>query len=62
MKTLVVYHKDSYYKFDDLYKRHVFELGACSILKVFEVDKITGEDRMVACFKEWCYFLIDEQV
>lgn len=59
MKTLIVYIKESYYKFPELYAKHVYSLGD-HMLHVFEVSKIDGEETLVASFRNWDYFIIEE--
>lgn len=61
MKTLIVYIKDSYYKFHELYKKHVYEITDVGLLKVYTLDPHTGEEVLEACFNQWTYFLIDEE-
>jgi hypothetical protein len=60
MKTLIVYTKDSFYKYPDLFTLHCYEITEDKILKVSRRDLTTGEERENAVFKEWDYFVIEE--
>jgi len=58
LKTLKVYCGDSYFIYHDLYSLHLFEIGEA--LQVFKIDKVTGQEHLTACFKNWDYLLIEE--
>ncbi len=60
MKTLTVYIKDSFHKYPDLYKFNRFEINEYKELVVHQTDMITGEEYLVAQFRTWDYFLIEE--
>lgn len=60
MKTLIVYTKDSYYKYNDIYLLHCFHVNENNILTVTRRNLETGEEKDFACFKEWEYFRIEE--
>ncbi len=62
MKTLIVYANDSVYKYNDLYLLHCYEIDENKILKVTRRNLQTGEERDFACFKEWDYFIIEEEI
>ena len=59
MKTLVVYIKDSYYKFEAIFDTHLYTLEG-SYLNVFQVSKIDGTETLVAVFRSWDYFIIEQ--
>jgi len=61
MKTLIVYTRDSYYKYEELYSKHIFEVKELRVLYVYTLSKITGEEVLVACFNTWDYFIIEEE-
>lgn len=59
MKTLIVYVKDSYYKFEDLYHKHLYVIDN-GILYLYVRNEIDGSETVIASFRTWDYFLIDE--
>lgn len=60
MKTLTVYHNDSYQRYQELYSSYTFEIDDLGILRIFKLSKITGIPILIACYKEWTYFRIEE--
>jgi hypothetical protein len=58
-KTLIIYIKDSHYKYYDLYSLHLFNVDGDGFLSVLARDPSTGEESSVACFRNWDYFIID---
>lgn len=58
-KTLVVYLGDSYYKYHGIYAQHLFTINDASHLCVYERNAHTGEERDVARFRNWDYFLVE---
>lgn len=61
MKTLVVHHGESYHKFEGAYSKFLFEIEG-DVFKLYQRDPHTGDERLYACFKDWDYFLIEEEV
>lgn len=59
MKTLVVYINDSYYKFDDLFSSKIYSI-IDNQLTVMQISKIDGSEHIIACFRNWDYFVIEE--
>ena len=57
-KTLIVYIKDSHYKFYDLFNERVYTVEDGDII-VYRINEITGEESIVARFKTWDYFIIE---
>lgn len=62
MKNLCIYHKESYQKYNQLYTSYTFEIDETLILQIFKLSKTTGEPQLIACYKEWDYFMIDEDL
>ncbi len=62
MKTLIVYHTDSYEKYQELYRLFTFEIDEIGILRIFKISKVTGKDFLVACYKDWTYFRVEGTV
>lgn len=60
MRILVVYWEGSYQKFADLYRLYLFEIDEKNILKVYKIDQVTHEEHLIAAFRTWNYFLIEE--
>lgn len=61
MKTLIVHHHNSYHKFEGVYERFLFEIEK-ETLKLYQRDPHSGEERLYAAFRDWDYFLIEEEV
>ncbi len=61
MKTLVIHHHNSYHKFEEIYKTYFFEIDNDTI-KLYNRDPHTGEERLHAAFRQWDYFLIEEEI
>lgn len=59
MKTLVVYIQESYYKYPEIYSKRIYEITKSNLLKIYQLDEITGEEQLDACFREWTYFIIE---
>ena len=62
MKLLVLHYKDSYYKFDRIYDRHLFEVSKEGHFLVHQRNSISGDEKLVAWFKDWDYFVIEEDI
>lgn len=60
MKSLCIYHKESYQKYYEIYSSHTFEIDESAILRIFKLSKSTGEPKLIACYRKWDYFKIDE--
>ena len=60
MKQLIVYAADSYFKYQQVYERILYEVCGDQILRVHERDGITGEEREIAVFKNWDYLQVEE--
>jgi len=61
MKILTVYEKNSFYRYQDVYVSHEFEITDQNNLIVYKRDDITGESNLLAHFKNWDYFTIEEE-
>ena len=61
MKRLVVYHSGSIDKFQPLYDTITYSLEE-ELLVVRERDRFTGEEVLIAAFKEWDYFIIENDL
>ena len=61
MKTLVVYVKDSYYRYPELYVDFLFYADKGGDLIIYSRDTSSGEEKVCARFKTWDYFIIDEE-
>jgi len=61
MKTLVVYVKGSTYKFREVPKRFLYAIDKSNLLQVFARNPETGEESMAASFKDWEYFLVEQE-
>ena len=59
MKTLIIYTKDSHYKFHNLYEKYFYEFSPESMLCIYEKEICTGQENLVATFNNWDYFLIE---
>ena len=57
-RQLVVYIKDSMFRFPDVYGETFFETTDAGLL-VYEVNKISAEERVIAHFRNWDYLLIE---
>ncbi len=57
-KTLIVYIKDSHYKYYDLFISHLYEVKENHVI-VYSRDPETGEERVKARFAIWDYFIIE---
>lgn len=58
-KTLIVYMGESYYKYHGLYSEYLFNVNNDSHLCVYERDAHTGEEKDVARFRSWDYFIVE---
>ena len=58
-KELIVYVKDSYYKYQQLFVDFLYEINVEGHFCVYERLKTSGEEKLVACFRNWDYFLIN---
>jgi hypothetical protein len=57
-KTLIVYTKDSHYKYFDLFHEHIHEVCDSDLL-IYKRNTTTGEESLIAYFKTWDYFIIE---
>ena len=59
MKTLVVYSKESFFRFPDLYKlyNYIYELDGALI--VYTRCPSNGEEDEHAVFRNWDYYMIE---
>lgn len=60
-KVLKVYSADTFYTYTGLYKKFFFRVCEDKVLSVFKVSPIDGAESLVAVFRNWDYFCIDEQ-
>ena len=60
-KTLVVYACGSMYRFDNLFRDHLWEIDKDGMLLVMNVNRCTGEHEVAAYFRAWDYFFIEKQ-
>ncbi len=60
-KTLIVYIGDTYYKYHRLYSECLFSVNDSSHLCVYERNIHTGEEKDVARFRTWDYFVIESE-
>lgn len=58
-QTLLVYTRESCYKYFDLFSEHFYEVAECGDIIVYVRDKCTGDERVMARFKVWDYFIIE---
>lgn len=59
-KTLTVYHKDSYYRYHKLFDEKLYNVLEDGDLVIYERDPFTGNETLIARFRIWDYFLIEE--
>lgn len=60
MKTLIVYVKDSYFKFQDVRKDYEYFIDG-GILNVMKRNPITGGSTEHMIFNSWDYYLVEEE-
>lgn len=60
MKTIIIYIKDSFYKYAGIYEDFQFNIDDLYHLEIFKRNKFTGEEFLVATFRNWDYFKIEE--
>lgn len=58
-KTLIVYVKDSYYKYHRLFVDYLYEIDENNILTIYSRNSLTGEEIENARFRNWDYLIID---
>ena len=58
-KTLIVYHKDSYNKYYDLYSHHLYDVMDCGDLLIMKICQSSGEETIIARFHAWDHFIIE---
>lgn len=58
-KTLIIYCADSHYKFYNLYVDYAYDPEENGNLAVYKIDRIAGDDTLVALFRTWDYFIIE---
>jgi len=57
-RTLIVYVNDSHYKYYNLFVDHLYEISDSNLI-VYSRDSSSGEEKTIACFRTWDYFIID---
>lgn len=62
MKTIIVYIKDSCYKYPNIYEEYFFSVTDFYHLEIYKRNKFTGDESLVATFRNWDYFVIEEDV
>ena len=62
MKTLILYHNESYQKYPEIYVSYTFEIDQKGLLKIFKISKLSGEAKLIACYNNWDYFRIEENL
>lgn len=62
MKTLTISSQDSVFTYPHVYDEYEYDVNMNSSehLRVNKRDSITGQSFVVAHFKNWDYFIIDE--
>lgn len=58
-KTLVIYVRESYYKYYRLFVEHLYEIDENNILTVYTRNTRTGHEAERAKFRNWDYLIID---
>lgn len=58
-KTLIIYHNDSFSRYYDLYQLCTYDINSYGHLSVYARDRVTGDDPLVAYFRNWDYFIIE---
>lgn len=61
MKTLIIYHNNSLHKFEEAYQKFLFEMDG-EILKVFKRCPTSGEETLHAAFRNWDYYILEEEI
>jgi len=59
-KKLIVYLKDSCYKYSPLFSRFLYQVDEKGYLFVWYRDSLSGKETDAACFKEWDYYFVEE--
>ncbi len=59
--VLIVYIKDSFYKFHRLWSEHTYELADNQQLTIYSISRISGEAKEKAIFRNWDYFIIERE-
>lgn len=59
MKTVIVYVKDSVYKYPGLHEYYTYFIDGDQSLTVYERNIVSGEETECAIFRNWDYFLIE---
>ena len=59
MRILTVYIKDSHYRYPGLFEDFIYAY-AYGPLEIYERDKITGDEILIAAFKSWDYLIVDK--
>jgi len=59
MKTLVIFYKDSFWKFEEVPIKFLFTINDRGYLEIFKRNPNTGEESIHAAFQKWDYFLIE---
>jgi|TARA_R100000501_G_C2611056_1_gene105657 hypothetical protein len=60
-KSIVVYYKDSYYRYDGIFIDCMYQVQESGDLVVYHRDRVTGDETVAAWFRKWDYFLIEEE-
>ena len=59
MKTLKVYTSTSHQVYSRLYEEHLYEIDKDNLLTIIKRNTSTGEEVLIACFRNWEYFIIE---
>lgn len=62
MKTLVIHHHESYHRFKGLYTNFLFQIEDNGRFNLYSRHPSSGEECLCACFKDWDYFLVEEEI
>lgn len=58
-RTLLIYTKDSCYKYFDLFADHLYVVDEDGDIIVYSRDVCTGDESLIARFRNWDYFLVE---
>ena len=59
MKTLKIYTPSTFITYINLHQYHLYEIDDKNNLIVWERNDYTGEENLVATFRNWDYFTIE---
>lgn len=60
-QTLRVYHHAGYERYDQLWRYHTYTIDADRILFVNARNPDSGEERVIAVYREWSHISIESQ-